>query len=195
MTNLERALGALLRFLEERRIPYMIIGGIANLIWGEPRATLDVDAVVLVEDDAWPDLIKDLREEFRLLPRDPLAFLKELHVLPIETHDGTRIDLIWATLPYEHKAIARAIMEEVAGHRARVCRPDDLIIYKILSERSKDREDVRAIVRHQRTRLDRRYLTRTLRAIERTLGRSDLVPLLATYLRQARAPSAKQRRR
>jgi len=186
MTALEGALGALLRFLEERRIPYMIIGGVANLVWGEPRATLDVDASIMVEETAWPALIKDLRQAFRIIPSNPLTFLKELHVLPIEMPDGTRIDLVWATLPYEHKAIARATLEEVAGHHARVCRPDDLIIHKILSERLKDREDVRAIVRHQLTRLDRRYLTRTLRAIERALGRSDLVSLLNTYFRHAK---------
>jgi hypothetical protein len=151
-----------------------------------------VDAAVLVEDAAWPALIRELRQRFRLLPRDPLAFVRELHVLPIETPDGTRIDLVWARLPYEHKAIARATMEEVAGHRARVCRPDDLIIHKILAGRPKDREDVRAIVRHQLTRLDRRYLTNTLRAIERSLGRSDLVSGLHACLRQTRAASKRQ---
>ena len=26
-------------------IPYMVIGGMANAVWGEPRATLDIDDV------------------------------------------------------------------------------------------------------------------------------------------------------
>jgi hypothetical protein len=146
MSALEQAVGLLARFLEERHIPYMIIGGIANLVWGEPRSTLDVDASVLVEENDWPDLIKELGSVFRIIPQRPLAFLRDTHVLPIETNEGVRVDLLWAKLPYEHKAIARATTEEVAGCRARVCRPEDLIIHKIISERPKDREDVRAIV-------------------------------------------------
>jgi hypothetical protein len=81
---LERAVGSLARFLDERQIPYMVIGGIANLVWGEPRSTLDVDAAVLVEEAAWPGLIAGLRARFRVLPKDAPAFLRDTHVLPVE---------------------------------------------------------------------------------------------------------------
>ena len=186
MNALERALGLLARFLEEQQIPYMIIGGIANLVWGEPRSTLDVDASVLVEEAAWPGLIEELRHTFRAIPKKPAAFLRETHVLPLETSDGIRIDLVWATLPYEHKAIARATMEDVAGQRVRVCRPEDLIIHKIISDRPKDREDVRAIVRHHGSRLDRKYLDGMVRQFARALGRPDLpVFLHACFRRQS----------
>ena len=158
MNVLEQAVGALARFLDERRVPYMVIGGIANLVWGEPRSTLDVDAALLMEETAWPAFIKDLRRAFRIIPRKPIEFLHDTHVLPVETREGVRIDLIWATLPYEHKAIARAMLEHVAGHQVRVCRPEDLIIHKIISNRPKDRGDVQAIIRHQGPRLDRRSL-------------------------------------
>ena len=183
MSALERAVGSMTRFLEERQVPYMLIGGIANLIWGEPRATLDVDASVLVEEADWPALIKELRTAFHVVPKDPLAFLQDTHVLPVETDESVRIDLLWAKLPYEHKAIARATMEEVAGHRVRVCRPEDLIIHKIISERPKDREDVRAIVRHQGPRLDRRYLRQTVRALAQALDQPELLRFLNACFR------------
>lgn len=186
MNALERAVGSLARFLEERRIPYMVIGGIANLVWGEPRATIDVDASVLVEEAAWPAFIKDLGTAFRVIPKDPVAFLRDTHVLPVETGDGIRIDLVWAKLPYEHKAIARATVEEVAGHRVRVCRPEDLMIHKIISERPQDREDVRAIVRQQGSRLDRRYLDQAVRALSRALDQPELVAFLHGCFRHPR---------
>ena len=178
MNPLERAVGSLARFLEERRVPYMVIGGIANLVWGEPRATLDVDASVLVEEPAWPKLIEELRKIFRIIPKHPLAFLQDTHVLPIETAEGIRIDLLWARLPYEHKAIARATMEDVANQRVRICRPEDLIIHKIISERPKDREDVRAIVRHQGSRLDRRYLNQEIGRLAKALDQPELLVFL-----------------
>ena len=178
MNALEQAVGRLVRFLEEHRIPYMVIGGIASLVWGEPRSTLDVDASVMVEESSWPALITDLRRAFRVIPKAPMAFLRETHVLPVETPEGVRVDLVWARLPYEHAAIARATAEDVAGHRVRVCRPEDLIIHKILSERHKDREDVRAIVRHQGLRLHRASLTQTIRSLSKALGRPDLLTFL-----------------
>ncbi len=178
MNALELALGTLVRFLEERRVPYMVIGGIANLVWGEPRATLDIDVSVLVEEAGWRDLIRELRKNFQIMPRNPVAFLRDTHVLPIETSEGVRIDLLWAMLSYEHKAIARATLEEVAGHRVRVCRPEDLIIHKIISERPKDRQDVEAIVRHQGARLDRAYLTRMVAGLAQALDRPDILAFL-----------------
>ena len=186
MNALEQAVGSLARFLEERRIPYMVIGGIANLVWGQPRSTLDVDASVLVEETAWPSLIGELGRAFRMIPQHPMAFLRDTHVLPVETDDGVRIDLLWAKLPYEHKAIARATIEDVAGHRVRVCRPEDLIIHKIISERPRDREDVRAIVRHQGSRLDRRYLNQTIRNLAQALDQPELLTFLNACFHQSK---------
>ena len=184
MNALEEALGAITSFLEERQIAYMVIGGIANLIWGVPRATLDVDVTVLVEESRWPDLIHDLNASFHVLPKRPRAFLQETHVLPIETAAGVRIDLLWAQLPYEYQAIARAHLEEIAGRRVRVCRPEDLVIHKIISERPKDREDVQAIIRVQGPRLDQAYLISAVRDLAKALTQPELLTFLKACLRK-----------
>jgi hypothetical protein len=38
MTPLARAVGDVTRLLESLNIEYAIVGGIANAVWGEPRA-------------------------------------------------------------------------------------------------------------------------------------------------------------
>lgn len=43
MSGLEAALAEVAGRLEERGFPYMVIGGMANLQWGEPRTTQDLD--------------------------------------------------------------------------------------------------------------------------------------------------------
>ena len=48
MTVLEHALTNLAEFLKDQKIPYMVIGGFANIIWGEPRATIDIDVTIWV---------------------------------------------------------------------------------------------------------------------------------------------------
>ena len=42
------ALRQLSQLLDRLGLPYMVIGGVANLVWGEPRTTQDVDVTVSV---------------------------------------------------------------------------------------------------------------------------------------------------
>ena len=57
MTALERALLELAQTLTNNRIPYMIIGGMANAVWGEPRATLDIDVTVWVAEEEISEVV------------------------------------------------------------------------------------------------------------------------------------------
>jgi hypothetical protein len=59
MTTQEQALVRLAQLLSEHGIPYMVIGGLANAVWGEPRTTLDIDVTVSSQSCAsfsmtWP---------------------------------------------------------------------------------------------------------------------------------------------
>lgn len=49
MNGIETALVRLSAFLEAAGVPYMVIGGIANLRWGRPRLTQDHDVTVRVD--------------------------------------------------------------------------------------------------------------------------------------------------
>lgn len=60
MSALEGAL-TLARLLDSLRVPYMVIGGLANAVWGEPRATLDIDVTVWVPDSELPDTVRRLK--------------------------------------------------------------------------------------------------------------------------------------
>jgi hypothetical protein len=94
------------RALDDARLPYMLVGGQANAIWGEPRATLDVDVTIWAEDR--PDAVDALSSRFRVLVNDPAAFVRDTRVLPLESDDGVRIDVIFGMLPFEQEAIRRA---------------------------------------------------------------------------------------
>lgn len=51
MGQLEEALRAVMSVLEELGLPYMLIGGMANLVWGEARTTQDIDLTVHVDPE------------------------------------------------------------------------------------------------------------------------------------------------
>jgi hypothetical protein len=95
-------------------------------------------------------------------------------VLPVQTRDGTPVDLVFAGLPFEHTAIARAPSIEVGGYPVRVCTPEDLIVLKIISTRPRDHEDIRSVVRRQGPRLDRSCLDPIVAELAEALAQPDL---------------------
>ncbi|OGR56819.1 MAG: hypothetical protein A2X36_08450 [Elusimicrobia bacterium GWA2_69_24] len=173
MSGLEKALRALSSFLEERRFPYMVIGGVANLAWGRPRSTLDIDVTVWSPAGAESALIAALCSAFTALPAEPEQFALETRVLPLEV-EGFRVDLILGQLPYEEQAIRRARLVDMEGLQVRVCSPEDLIVHKIISDRPRDLEDVRGIVRAQGAALDRAYLDPLVRGLAADLARPGI---------------------
>jgi predicted nucleotidyltransferase len=175
MTGLEQALVRLARMLSAHGIPYMIIGGIANAIWGEPRSTLDIDATVWVEDERIGDIVSLLAGSFRPIPDNPQQFIRETRILPLETEAGLRIDLVFGLLQYEQEAIERAVEITVAGAKVRFCAPEDLILHKIISERSRDLEDARKVVRRRLKSLDLAYLEPRIHELSRTLERPEIL--------------------
>jgi hypothetical protein len=158
MTPLDQAVHDITRALESLRIAYAVVGGIANAVWGEPRATIDVDVTVAVDEDDLPTTVPAIARSFGVPVPDPVAFVQQTRVLPLDTADGVRIDVIFALLPFELDAIRRAREVTIATRTVRVVTPEDLILMKIISERPRDVADAEAIVRRRIGDLDLAYL-------------------------------------
>lgn len=190
MNRLERALVDAARYLDEAGIPYMVFGGIANLQWGRSRLTEDVDIKLILEESRWAEFLERLGRTYRLLPGDALTFARATRVIPIETPDGIRVDLVLADLPYEEEAVRRAVALPIGGAKVRVCTAEDLILHKIISDRTRDRDDVEGVVVRRAATLDREYLDPRLRALAEGLERPDILEYFGTCLRKAGAAPA-----
>lgn len=185
MSRLEAAVVAIAQFLAPRRVPYMVIGGVANALIGVPRATLDVDLTVWVADEQLEEFVRQVTQAFPARTANPVACIRELRVLPLETADGIRVDMIFGQLPYEEEAIRRAEIHTIHGVDVPVCSAEDLILYKLVSEREKDRNDVRGIIRQQCGHLDRRYLDPKVAELARGLDRPDIQTWYAQCFKEA----------
>jgi hypothetical protein len=173
LTAIDQALAELHRTLAELAVPHMVIGGLANALWGVPRATLDIDLTLWVEDAAIPGVIRSLCSRFVSLSQNPEEFVRQTRVLPVEV-EGVKADLIFCVLPYEREAIGRAITRRVAGEAVPFCTAEDLVLHKIVSERERDRDDAREVLQVQRGRLDLSYLEPRVRELARLLDRPSL---------------------
>ena len=144
----EELLSRLGNALDRHSVPYMIIGGQAVLLYGEPRLTRDID-VTLGIDLGGIDLLLTMVSELALktLPEDVRSFVRETMVLPVLEEDtGIRVDFILSFTPYESEAIARAVIVKFKEQEVRFASPEDVIIHKIFAGRPRDLEDVSGII-------------------------------------------------
>lgn len=129
----------------------MVIGGIAAIGHGIPRQTTDVDVTV------WGEGL-DLRQLAAALARhgiepriaDAVGFAERQQTLLLRhTASETPIDVTIAWLPFEREALARAVSIRYAGIEIPVATPEDLLVYKALAWRDRDRSDIeRLLVLH-----------------------------------------------
>jgi hypothetical protein len=170
--SLSAAIAKLTAALDADKIPYMIIGGIANLVWGRPRATFDIDVTIWAAGRE-EELVQRLCKRFQSRAPDPAAFVLDTRVLPLMV-EGVSVDAIFGQLPYEKRAIDRARPVAFEGIEMRVCSPEDLVVHKIISERAKDKDDARELIRARKAVLDRAYLDPIVRGLSHDLGRPEI---------------------
>jgi len=171
-------LAKLARALDGAGIPYMVIGGQAVLVHGEPRLTRDID-ITLGADSSALTRVLDLAKIIGLTPtvREVEEFVQKTNVLPLSDQPSAiRVDLIFSFTPYEAQAIRRAISLRVLDTPVRFATAEDLIIHKLVAGRPRDLEDVRGVVTRQK-HLDETYLKHWLPTFREVVGRDLLQEL------------------
>lgn len=167
--------------------PGMIIGGIAVIARGVPRQTVDIDATIWAEGLDVETLLPTLAAE-RILPRtaDAVAFARERHVLLLRHEPtGTPLELILAYLPFERTALERADLVDFGGVRVPAATAEDLIIYKAVAWRDRDRSDVeRLLVLHGRS-IDLERVRRLVREFAMALDEPERIDQFEALLRRA----------
>ena len=133
--------------LERRGIPYMVIGGQAVLLYGEPRLTRDIDITLGISTEKL-DRLLEMIEVVPLEPLvDPLDFTLQTMVLPCRNRENNiRVDFIFSFSPYERQAIERARFVEIAGTLVSFASAEDLVIHKVFAGRPRDMEDVKSVL-------------------------------------------------
>ncbi|MFP4082454.1 MAG: nucleotidyl transferase AbiEii/AbiGii toxin family protein [Candidatus Aminicenantes bacterium] len=134
--------------LHKKNIPYMVIGGQAVLLYGEPRLTKDID-ITLGTGVRDVHKIKKVAESLGLKPlvTNIEKFVKETMVFPVMNEkNGIRVDFIFSFSPYERQAINRAVSIKIAGTQVKFASLEDVVIHKMAAGRARDVEDVKTIL-------------------------------------------------
>jgi predicted nucleotidyltransferase len=169
--------------LERLELPFCFIGGLANLQWGEPRLTQDLDLTVLA---GWGDeerVIDMLLEN--IIPRfeDARQFAINNRVLLLETEEGIPIDLALGALPFEKLAIDRSKDIDMGGIFLRLCSAEDLVVMKAFANRERDWSDIDGILIRQQGKMDITYIVEHIRLLDEAKPGEEIAHRLEGLLR------------
>jgi len=166
---LENLIKRIAQRLDEDKIPYMVIGGQAVLVYGRPRLTRDIDITLGLDVDNFALVEKTCKKlKLNMLPRRPADFAKETRALPTEEKKSRiRVDFVFSFSEYERQAINRAKKVKIDNYPAKFASCEDVIIHKMVAGRAIDEEDVKSILAKKQNSIDLKYIRKWLSQFNR----------------------------
>ena len=141
-------------------VPFMLVGGFSSNFHGIPRSTKDADFVVQLSSPLNATFTRTLGPEFEAEPQ-----------LSFETNTGTQRQefRVKGTLfkvevfrlsddSHDQERFRRRQLVKMEGQEVFFPTAEDVIIWKLRWARSKDRDDVRAVMGVQQGKLDWAYI-------------------------------------
>jgi predicted nucleotidyltransferase len=171
----QRILRRVARELKQASIPYMVIGGQAVLLYGEPRLTRDIDVTLGIGVDGLARIKKVLPAMgLKVLVKKDQEFVKRTMVLPTKDRESDiRVDFIFSFSPYERQAIGRARDIKIGRTTAKFASLEDVVIHKVISGRPRDLEDIRSIL-VKNPKYDFDYISGWLKEFDHSLSQNFL---------------------
>ena len=167
----ENLLKKVARELKKTSIPYMVIGGQAVLLYGEPRLTRDIDITLGVGVEGL-NKVRGIvgRVGLKILVEKVKEFVEKNMVLPaLDKKSGIRVDFIFSFSPYERQAIERGKDVILGRTTVRFASLEDLVIHKVIAGRARDFEDVKSVLL-KNPKFDSAYILRWLKEFDESLS-------------------------
>jgi hypothetical protein len=171
----ERLLKKIAIQLKKGAIPYMVIGGQAVLLYGEPRLTRDID-ITLGMGVKGLDKIKKIIKAIglKILIEKEKEFVEQNMVLPtLDKKSGLRVDFIFSFSPYERQAIERGKDIKLGRTLVKFASLEDVVIHKVIAGRARDLEDVRSILL-KNPKYNLNYIKKWFKEFDQSLGENFL---------------------
>jgi hypothetical protein len=143
------------QFIHGQQWAFCIIGGLAVVRWGQPRATQDVDISLLAGFGSEHEYVDRLLDKFPPRIAEARQFALESRVVLAKASNGVPLDIVLAGFPYEERVIARASSFAFASAIALLtASAEDMLVLKAFAGRDQDWADAQGIIERQIGRLD-----------------------------------------
>lgn len=142
--------------MNELGIPFVVVGGFAVSVWGTPRTTQDVDAIVRYRPQDVPRIADALSARSLTVDEQDLrdALDDGSHVTVFAGSTGYRVDVIPAVRPGRLAQLDSAVLVDLLGREVPVASVEATIAYKLRFGSPQDIRDAEGVYARQRRRLD-----------------------------------------
>jgi len=183
---LEKLIRKIAERLDADKIPYMVIGGQAVLVYGRPRLTRDIDITLGIDADDFALVEKACKKlKLRMLPEKPEDFARETRVLPAEEKkSGIRVDFVFSFSEYERQSLKRAKRVNISNYPVKVASCEDVIIHKMVAGRAIDEEDVKSILIKNKDSIDLKYVKRWLSQFNKISEHKEILERFNSLLKK-----------
>jgi hypothetical protein len=154
-------LKSLCALLNDEHIDYCLIGGLAVAILAKPRATEDIDFLVLIEERQIPSFVRLLKKRFKIIQVKNVMHFKNATICrtilatPSAEKGGiVVVDFLLADHDTYRETLRNPLFLTVDGEKIPVARPENLIKMKELSNRPQDLLDIAALKEAMNDQLD-----------------------------------------
>ena len=151
--------------LEKLKIPYMIGGSVASIVYGKARLTLDMDVVVKMSEDQAKQFPKSFGKEYYVSLESILEAIRTGgHFNIIQSEEGIKVDLyILKDDEFSQNEFSRRREEAFDEERkAFFSTPEDVILMKLewhrMGESQKHIDDIRGMIELSGPKLDLKYI-------------------------------------
>jgi hypothetical protein len=152
-------------FLNDKNLPYMVVGSFSSNYHGIPRATKDADIVLRFDEGTWSELAKDLPEGMSVDPQGGFEMVTATRKELIFT-EGSLFEIEVFHLSeddFDQERFKRRVKVDLGeGVETWIATAEDVIVQKIRwskgATRPKDFDDVVKVLVRQGDRLDFDYI-------------------------------------
>jgi len=184
---MDEMISALVNVLQEQKVPYVVIGGIAASILGRPRMTMDSDIVIILNDALIAGFIKKMKKKgFSVSTGSESKIVSRLQrKLPVKLRYKKHysVDIRIASYSLDAQAINRAKKISLFSVKLPIVTPEDLIVYKVARFELIDQMDIQAILVKHASTLDIKYLKAAAQSLSVETGNEDIKTHLETVLK------------
>jgi hypothetical protein len=150
------------QFLNKQRIDYALAGGLAFSALVEPRATMDIDIIIMIKEEHLAGFANLLKGDFEsiITHKEPMHFnlMKIWRVINLIHGREMIFDFILSESEYHKNVIERAFEINFFESKLKVITLEDLILLKNFAKRSQDIADLDKIYKTFDDEINHDYL-------------------------------------
>jgi hypothetical protein len=143
--------------LEAAGVPYAIGGAIVIAYCTEPRATVDIDVNVFLDEERASRALDALRDAGIPFDYEKVRSRTERDGQARFNWDGTFVDLFFMNVPFHGESASRVRRVPFGDAKINILACEDLVVYKAMFNRPRDWVDIESIVHGMGAAFDASY--------------------------------------